>query len=111
MRRLHAVGPGIYELATPETVVCRCEELTAAALDAAIATSADLNTIKGLTRVSMGMCQGRNCQRHVAAAIARRHGGAIGDLPVATPRMPLRPIAIGAVADASIGDEGYFTRD
>lgn len=111
LQRLHAVGTGIYELATADTIVCRCEELTARVLDEAIAMSTDLNTIKGLTRLSMGMCQGRNCQRHAAAAIARRHGGALADLPVATPRVPLRPVAIGLVADASIGDEGFFTRD
>jgi sarcosine oxidase alpha subunit family protein len=111
LRRLHTVGPGIYELATPDTVVCRCEELTAAELDRAIATSTDLNAIKALTRVAMGMCQGRNCQRHVAAAIARRHGQTIGELPVATPRMPLRPVPIAAVADSSVEDGGYFTRD
>ena len=111
LRPLHAVGPGIYELATEETVVCRCEELTAAQLDRAIAGSTDLNAIKAVTRVTMGMCQGRNCQRHVAAAIARRHGVSIGDLPVVTARMPVRPVAIAAVADASIEDGGYFTRD
>ena len=111
LRRLHAVGPGIYELATPDTVVCRCEELTARELDGAISTSADINAVKALTRVSMGMCQGRSCQRHVAAAIARRHGGAVGDLPVATPRVPLRPVPIGAVADPSIEDGGFFTVD
>jgi thioredoxin reductase len=111
LRRLHAVGPGIYELATPDTVVCRCEELTAGEIDRVIATSTDVNTIKALTRVAMGMCQGRNCQRHVAAAIARRHGAAIGDLRVATPRMPLRPVPIAAAADASIEDRGYFTSD
>jgi D-hydroxyproline dehydrogenase subunit alpha len=111
LRRVHAIGPGIYELATAETVVCRCEELTAGELDAAIATSTDLNAVKALTRVAMGMCQGRSCQRHVAAAIARTHGGSIGELPVATPRVPLRPVAIAAVADSSIEDGGYFTRD
>lgn len=111
LHRLHAVGPGIYELATADTVVCRCEEVTAAELDRAIATSTDLNAIKALTRVAMGMCQGRNCQRHVAAAIARRHGRELGGLPVATPRMPLRPVSIAAVADASIEDGGYFIRD
>ena len=111
LRPLHAVGPGIYELATGNTVVCRCEELTAAELDRAIAGSTDLNAIKAVTRVTMGMCQGRNCQRHVAAAIARRYGVSINDLPVATVRMPVRPVAIGAVADASIEDGGYFTRD
>jgi len=111
LRPLHTVGPGIYELATDETVVCRCEELTVADLDRAIAGSTDLNAIKAVTRVAMGMCQGRSCQRHVAAAIARRYGASIGELRVATPRMPVRPVPIAAVADASIGDEGYFTRD
>ena len=111
LRRLHAVGPGIYELATDDTVVCRCEELTAGELDAAIAASTDVNAVKALTRVAMGMCQGRSCQRHVAAAITRAHGGTIGQLPVATPRVPLRPVAIAAVADGSIEDGGYFTRD
>ena len=110
LHRLHAVGPGIYELATTDTVVCRCEELTAGELDAAISSSTDVNTVKALTRVGMGMCQGRSCQRHVAAAIARAHGGSIGGLPVATPRFPLRPVAIGAIADRSIEDGGYFTR-
>jgi NADPH-dependent 2,4-dienoyl-CoA reductase/sulfur reductase-like enzyme len=111
LRPLHGVRPGIYELADADTVVCRCEELTARDLEAAIATSADLNAVKPLTRVSMGLCQGRNCQRHVAAAIARRHGGTISDVAPATPRAPLRPVPIGAVADASIEDGGYFTVD
>jgi thioredoxin reductase len=110
LRPLHAVGSGIYELADGDTVVCRCEELTAAELDRAIASSTDVNAVKAISRVTMGMCQGRNCQRHVAAAIARRHGRSMGELAVATPRMPVRPVAIAAVADASIEDGGYFTR-
>jgi thioredoxin reductase len=111
LRPLHRVGAGIYELATPDTVVCRCEEVTAGALDTAVAATADLNTVKTLTRVTMGLCQGRNCQRHVAATIARRHGGTIGALPVSTPRAPVRPVPIGAVADASVEDGGFFTVD
>lgn len=111
LRRLHRVGPGIYELATPETVVCRCEEVSAARLDEAIAATADVNVVKTLTRVAMGLCQGRNCQRHVAATIARQHGKPIACLPVATPRAPVRPVPIGAIADASLEDGGFFTRD
>jgi NAD(P)H-nitrite reductase large subunit len=111
LQRLHGIGPGIYELAAPDTIVCRCEELTAGEVDVAIATSADLNAVKTLTRVTMGMCQGRNCQRHVTAVIARRHGSSIAALPIATPRAPLRPVPIAAVADASIEDGGYFTGD
>jgi thioredoxin reductase len=111
LRPLHAVGPGIYELADGDTIVCRCEELTAAELDRAIASSTDVNAVKAVSRVTMGMCQGRNCQRQVAAAISRRHGRPLSELPVATPRMPVRPVAIAAAADASIEDGGYFTRD
>jgi D-hydroxyproline dehydrogenase subunit alpha len=111
LRPLHAVGSGIYELADGDTVVCRCEELTAAELDRAIASSTDLNAVKAVSRVTMGMCQGRSCQRYVRAAIARRHGLPVTELPVATPRMPVRPVAIAAVADASIPDGGYFTSE
>ena len=110
LQRLYAVGPGIYELAAADTTVCRCEGVSVRALDEVIAMTADVNVVKPLTRVSMGLCQGRNCQRQLAALIARAHGGGIADVAPATPRAPLRPVAIGAVADASIGDEGYFTR-
>lgn len=110
LRRMHAVGPGIYELATPETVVCRCEEVTAGTLEAAIDATEDINVVKSLTRAGMGLCQGRNCQRQIAATLAHRHGGRpISSLPVATARPPVRPVPIGAVADASLEDGGFFT--
>ena len=108
LRRLHRIGQGIYELSTPETIVCRCEEVTSAQLDEAIAATDDLNVVKTLTRTAMGLCQGRNCQRHVAATIARHHGRPLAELPVATPRPPVRPVPIGAIADASLEDEGFF---
>ena len=95
LRRLHRVGQGIYELSTPETIVCRCEEVTSAQLDEAIEATDDLNVVKTLTRTAMGLCQGRNCQRHVGASIARHHGRPLAELPVATPRPPVRPVPIG----------------
>ena len=105
---LHRVGAGVYELATPETVVCRCEEVTRAQLERAIDASADVNVVKSLTRVTMGLCQGRNCQRQVAALIAARHGRSIAELPAATPRAPVRPVPLAAVADESVEDLGLF---
>jgi NADPH-dependent 2,4-dienoyl-CoA reductase/sulfur reductase-like enzyme len=108
LRRLHRVGEGIYELATPDTVVCRCEEVTSGQLDDAIEATDDLNVVKTLTRAAMGLCQGRNCQRHIAATIARYHGRPLAELPVATARPPVRPVPIRAIADASLEDEGFF---
>ena len=59
LRRLHAVGPGIYELATDETVVCRCEEVTRAAARPRRSTAtADVNVVKGLTRAGDGPVPG-----------------------------------------------------
>jgi bacterioferritin-associated ferredoxin len=106
---MHAVGPGLYELATTDTIVCRCEEVARRQLDAAIRSSADPAVVKGLTRAGMGMCQGRNCQRQIAALIAARHRRNIGEVQIATARAPARPVALAAIADASIEDHGFFT--
>jgi NADPH-dependent 2,4-dienoyl-CoA reductase/sulfur reductase-like enzyme len=106
---LHAVGAGVYELDLPDTVVCRCEEVRAGEIAEAVEATRDVNLVKSLTRAGMGLCQGRSRQRQVAAMIARRHGGQIADLPVATPRPPLRPVPMVAVADASVVDGGFFT--
>jgi D-hydroxyproline dehydrogenase subunit alpha len=108
---LYAVGPGLYELTTPPTVVCRCEEVTRADLDAAIASTGDLNVIKSYTRAGMGLCQGRNCRRQVAALVAASTGTAIADVPLPTARPPARPVALAALADPSIRDEGLFIRE
>ena len=106
--RMHRIGPGVYELADARTTVCRCEEVTRGRLAEAVETSTDLSVVKGLTRAGMGLCQGRNCQRQVAALIAARHGVAIGDVEQATPRLPARPVALGAIARAPEDDPGLF---
>jgi hypothetical protein len=108
LRRMHRIGPGVFELAGPETIVCRCEEVRRATLDDAIASSADVNVVKSLTRAGMGLCQGRNCQRQISAAVARRHGRALADVEPATPRLPARPVPLGAIAQAPADDPGRF---
>ena len=108
LRRLHAIGPGVYELATDDTVVCRCEEVTRREIEAASEDTTDLNVVKSLTRAGMGLCQGKTCQRQVAATIAASHGIPIGSVPTATPRFPVRPVPMGAIADPSIEDDGLF---
>jgi thioredoxin reductase len=111
LRPLYAVGPGIHELTDAKTVVCRCEEVSRAQLETAMAASTDANMVKSYTRAGMGMCQGRNCRRQIAALLATRTGGHIGDVPAATPRPPVRPVPVSALADDSIRDEGLFVRD
>ena len=110
LRGLHAVGPGVYELATEDTIVCRCESVTRAELDRAVDATADISVVKGLTRAGMGMCQGRNCQRQIASMIATRYGRPLPSIPFATARFPVRPVPIGALAEA-VEDDGFFTPD
>jgi D-hydroxyproline dehydrogenase subunit alpha len=98
LERMHRVGPGIFELATADTIVCRCESVTRAAIEAA-ATS-DINVAKAYTRAGMGLCQGRNCQRQVAALI--------GTTEYATTRLPARPVALGVIAREPDHDLGRF---
>jgi len=72
-----------------ETIVCRCEEVTAGRLRAELAAGAtSLPVLKKATRAGMGRCQGRFC----ATTLARL----CPDLPdseaFAAPRAPIRPV-------------------
>jgi len=72
-----------------DTVVCRCEEVTARRLRAELAAGlTSLPALKKATRAGMGRCQGRFC----AATIARLCPGAPDDWSFAAPRAPLRPV-------------------
>jgi thioredoxin reductase len=107
-RPMYRVGPGLYELADEATVVCRCEEVTAGALLAAMADGPDVSVVKAATRAGMGPCQGRNCQRHIAAMISRAYGIPFSEVTPATQRMPVRPVAIAHMADHDVADPGLF---
>lgn len=99
MASMYPVGPGAYELASDQTVVCRCEEITLGELDDRIVVdSEDPNCAKAMTRAGMGRCQGRNCARQIAALIARRTGRRIEEVPMVACRPPVKPVPIGAVA-------------
>lgn len=110
LQPLYKVGPGIHELADAQTVVCRCEGVSREQLEAAMTATLDVNVVKSYTRAGMGLCQGRNCRRQVAALLAARTGQPIGEVPVTTPRPPVRPVPVSALADDSIRDEGLFVR-
>ncbi|GGJ15376.1 hypothetical protein GCM10011320_23360 [Neoroseomonas lacus] len=76
------------------TVVCRCEEVTAGALRAAMGSDArTLAALKKQTRAGMGRCQGRMC----GATMARLVGGNAEEAAFAAPRAPVRPIPAAAL--------------
>ena len=70
------------------TIICRCEEVTAGRVRAALAEGlASLPAVKKATRAGMGRCQGRFC----AATVAHLCPDAPDDFAYAAPRAPLRP--------------------
>ncbi|HEX3398760.1 MAG TPA: FAD-dependent oxidoreductase [Acetobacteraceae bacterium] len=74
---------------TDETIVCRCEEVTAGQLRAEMAGGlTSLAVLKKATRAGMGRCQGRFC----SATIARLCPDTPDDYAFAAPRAPLRPV-------------------
>ncbi|BCB75361.1 FAD/NAD(P)-binding oxidoreductase [Phytohabitans flavus] len=83
--------PGLAVLARPDTVVCRCEEVTRGSVDAAMTAGArTVSSVKAVTRCGMGPCQGRICLPAVAQLTAA------GPPPEA--RAPLVPVPFEAVA-------------
>ncbi|MEV6832979.1 NAD(P)/FAD-dependent oxidoreductase [Streptomyces sp. NPDC051133] len=75
-----------------ETVVCRCEEVTAGEVRTAAGPlgATDLRAVKLLTRAGMGWCQGRMCAPGVAG---------LTGCPLTPGRRPLaRPVPLGVLA-------------
>lgn len=98
--------PGLDELATPETIICRCEEVALAEVEAAIEQGArDLQAVKLFTRLGMGSCQGGNCAPAIGPYICRATGRTPEQVGRINPRLPVKPVTLGALAGmAEIGD-------
>ena len=91
--------PATHGAAVADAVdVCRCENVTAGEIRAAIAADlgpVDVNRVKAITRCGMGRCQGRMCgpalQEIVAAATARP----LPEVGRLRSQAPVKPLAIG----------------
>lgn len=106
--QMFKVGSGIYELADKGTTICRCENVKKDRIDDAIGATSDLSVIKAYTRAGMGLCQGRNCQRQISALVSKSQRMEIAEVPLSTPRFPIKPVALGSIADEGIQEEKYF---
>ncbi|MEU1404123.1 NAD(P)/FAD-dependent oxidoreductase [Streptomyces sp. NPDC005728] len=99
LREFYAVLDAVYTppadwagRITDDTVVCRCEEVSAGQVRTAVDTlgAGDLRTVKLLTRAGMGWCQGRMCGPAVAG---------LAGCPFTPGRRPFaRPVPLGVLA-------------
>ncbi|MER6333285.1 NAD(P)/FAD-dependent oxidoreductase [Streptomyces sp. NPDC001034] len=95
MSLAHPIPAAWSSWLTDETVVCRCEEVTAGAVRAARADGGapDHRQVKQLTRAGMGWCQGRMCGPAVHCLAAQKRPYVPAERLVAT------PVTLGALAE------------
>ena len=77
-------------------MLCRCEDVTAGAIDDAVAEGATtMSALKIVTRCGQGPCQGRMCERLVCERLPEPERFSA--------RAPIRPIPLGVLIDAGYG--------
>ncbi|WP_342351395.1 NAD(P)/FAD-dependent oxidoreductase [Nereida ignava] len=104
LEALYAPAPHVTAPAD-DTIICRCEEVTAGAIRQAVDLGAPgPNQVKSYLRAGMGPCQGRVCGPVVSAIIAQQRG----ETPEATGyyriRPPLKPIPLSELAQFTAAD-------
>lgn len=99
LNTVYAPGAALAELVTPETIVCRCEEVRASEVDAALKRGAiTLNDVKRQTRCGMGYCQGRICSQVLTPYLQQKAGINPEDAGQFNSRAPVKPVPLGALA-------------
>ncbi len=95
--------PGLLDLATDDTVICRCENVTLGQVKQAVADGArSVQEVKHQTRAGMGWCQGRTCAGTVARTIAAATGLDLAEASRYTIRPPAFPVPLAELLEEDI---------
>ena len=93
-----------FRIPDGDTMVCRCEEVTAREIRATVALGCEGPTqMKSFLRCGMGPCQGRLCGLTVTELIADARGCAPEDVGYYRLRPPVKPITLGELAQLPPG--------
>jgi sarcosine oxidase subunit beta len=80
-------------------ILCRCEDVTLTDIERAVRTGfSELEEVKRYTGFGTGPCQGKECLREIALAIARTTGRAPEEMTPFTSRPPLFPTELALLA-------------
>jgi NADPH-dependent 2,4-dienoyl-CoA reductase/sulfur reductase-like enzyme len=93
-------APTLYDqLAEPNTVICRCENVSLRQIEAAMSSALhSAGALKRVTRVGMGKCQGRYCGPVVTALAARRSGQPVDEVAGFFAQVPYKPTEVATMA-------------
>jgi NADPH-dependent 2,4-dienoyl-CoA reductase/sulfur reductase-like enzyme len=79
-----------------ETIVCRCEEVSAADIRAVVDDGHwEMNRVKAMCRVGMGRCQGRMCGLAAAEVVAQHSGRELQSVGRLRGQAPIKPLPFG----------------
>jgi NADPH-dependent 2,4-dienoyl-CoA reductase/sulfur reductase-like enzyme len=97
--QIYRIYPDLYANITDDTIVCRCEGITAGEIREAMrAGTFSLNDIKKRSRAGMGHCQAANCAPVIAAMLVRELGLRPEAVRMMTTRPPARPIPLNLLS-------------
>jgi len=96
---LDALYPPEITCPPDDTLVCRCEEVSAGEVREAVRIGClGPNQVKSFTRCGMGPCQGRLCGLTVSEIIARTRGVEPSEVGYYRVRPPIKPVTLGELA-------------
>ena len=88
-----------FRVPSGDTIVCRCEEVTAKdILDAVAIGATGPNQLKAYRRTGMGPCQGRLCGLTVTELMAQARGKTAQEIGYYRLRSPVKPITLAELA-------------
>jgi NADPH-dependent 2,4-dienoyl-CoA reductase/sulfur reductase-like enzyme len=98
--RLYQPPSAMRVPADDDTIVCRCEEVTAGEVrQLALTGVPGPNQMKAFSRCGMGPCQGRMCGLTVTELIAATQHRTPSEVGCFRVRAPVLPVTVGEVAD------------
>ncbi|HEX2137475.1 MAG TPA: NAD(P)/FAD-dependent oxidoreductase [Microvirga sp.] len=91
--------PKRFRIPEGDTIVCRCEEVTAQdILDSVAIGATGPNQLKAYRRTGMGPCQGRLCGLTVTELLAEARGKSPAEIGYYRLRPPVKPITLAELA-------------
>ncbi|MCH2044406.1 MAG: NAD(P)/FAD-dependent oxidoreductase [Saprospiraceae bacterium] len=96
--KFSSLKKGLTKIQTPETIVCRCENVKLQELDKSIKEGAkDMMTLKMTTRVGMGDCQGKMCGNFCSMYMSEKLNCSREKVGTLRPRFPMAAVSFGVI--------------
>lgn len=93
-----------------DPIICRCEDIRRSEIEKLIDEGYHtFDEIKRVTRVGMGPCQGKTCQRLIIQMLSRKLNIPVSQLKPATVRSPLKPVTFETMANVELEEDADAT--